>query len=34
MHCNRLLGEGPPAEQHVLGLLLRTLEGLGRAPAS
>lgn len=32
MHCNRLLGAEPPSEQHVLGLLLRTREGLQRAP--
>jgi class I lanthipeptide synthase len=32
LHANRLLGAGPPTEQHVLGLLLRTLEGLDRAP--
>lgn len=33
MHCNRLLGAEQPTEQHVLGLLLRTREGLQRAPA-
>jgi thiopeptide-type bacteriocin biosynthesis protein len=32
VHCNRLLGGEPPTEQHVLGLLLRTREGLERAP--
>ncbi|HWC27363.1 MAG TPA: thiopeptide-type bacteriocin biosynthesis protein, partial [Solirubrobacteraceae bacterium] len=32
LHCNRLLGAGPPTEQHVLGLLLRTRESLDRAP--
>jgi hypothetical protein len=32
LHANRLLGARPPTEQHVLGLLLRTLEGLDRAP--
>jgi class I lanthipeptide synthase len=32
MHCNRLLGDGPLNEQHVLGLLLRTREGLQRSP--
>jgi class I lanthipeptide synthase len=32
LHANRLLGAGPPTEQHVLGLLLRTREGLERAP--
>jgi lantibiotic biosynthesis protein len=32
LHCNRLLGSQPPTEQHVLGLLLRTHEGLQRAP--
>jgi thiopeptide-type bacteriocin biosynthesis protein len=32
LHCNRLLGAGPPTEQRVLGLLLRTREGLSRAP--
>jgi thiopeptide-type bacteriocin biosynthesis protein len=34
LHCNRLLGAGPPTEQHVLGLLLRTREGLERAPVA
>jgi len=34
LHCNRLLGGGPPSEQHVLGLLLRTREGLDRAPVA
>ena len=34
LHTNRLLGAGPPAEQHVLGLLLRTREGLQRAPVA
>jgi len=34
LHCNRLLGVGSPTEQHVLGLLLRTLEGLERAPVA
>lgn len=34
LHCNRLLGAGPPTEQHVLGLLLRTREGLQRAPVA
>ena len=32
LHCNRLLGAEPPTEQHVLGLLLRTHEGLLRSP--
>jgi thiopeptide-type bacteriocin biosynthesis protein len=32
LHCNRLLGSEPPSEQLVLGLLLRTREGLERAP--
>jgi thiopeptide-type bacteriocin biosynthesis protein len=32
LQCNRLLGAGPPTEQHVLGLLLRTRESLERAP--
>ena len=32
MHCNRVLGRGAPAEAHVLGLALRTREGLDRAP--
>ena len=32
VHCNRLLGAQPPTERHVLGLLLRTREGLERAP--
>jgi lantibiotic biosynthesis protein len=34
LHANRLLGAGPPTEQHVLGLLLRTREGLARAPVA
>jgi thiopeptide-type bacteriocin biosynthesis protein len=34
LHSNRLLGAGPPTEQHVLGLLLRTREGLERAPVA
>ena len=32
LHCNRLLGGGPPSERLLLGLLLRTREGLERAP--
>jgi thiopeptide-type bacteriocin biosynthesis protein len=32
MHCNRLLDAGGPTDRHVLGLLLRTREGLARAP--
>ena len=32
MHCNRLLGCGHPPEQRVRGLLVRTREGLARAP--
>jgi thiopeptide-type bacteriocin biosynthesis protein len=32
MHCNRLLGCGQAPEERVLGLLLRTREGLDRAP--
>ena len=32
MHCNRLLGDRPPSEQDVLGLMLRTYEGLQRSP--
>jgi thiopeptide-type bacteriocin biosynthesis protein len=32
MHCNRLLGLDRGAERRVLGLLLRTLESLWRAP--
>jgi thiopeptide-type bacteriocin biosynthesis protein len=32
LHCNRLLGTDPAAERLVLGLLLRTREGLERAP--
>jgi hypothetical protein len=32
LHCNRLLGTGPPSERLLLGLLLRTREGLERAP--
>ena len=34
LHCNRLLGGGPPTEQQVLGLLLRTRESLERAPTA
>lgn len=33
LHCNRLLGSDWSTEQMVLGLLLRTREGLERAPA-
>jgi thiopeptide-type bacteriocin biosynthesis protein len=32
MHCNRLLGPGPPTEPGVIGLLTRTLESLHVAP--
>ena len=32
LHCNRLLGQGPPFEPLLVGLLLRTREGLDRAP--
>ena len=32
MHCNRLLGAGTASERTVLGLLLRTYEGLVRSP--
>jgi lantibiotic biosynthesis protein len=32
LHCNRLLGNGPATEQQLIGLLLRTREGLDRAP--
>jgi class I lanthipeptide synthase len=32
MHCNRLLDAGAPTDRQVLGLLLRTREGLARAP--
>ena len=32
LHCNRLLGPGPPYESQILGLLLRTRESLERAP--
>jgi thiopeptide-type bacteriocin biosynthesis protein len=32
MHCNRLLGSEQATEEQVLGLLLRTREGLDRAP--
>jgi thiopeptide-type bacteriocin biosynthesis protein len=32
LHCNRLLGLSAGGEQTVLGLLLRTHEGLERAP--
>lgn len=32
MHCNRLLGTDRSAERKVLGMLLRTREGLVRAP--
>jgi len=34
MHCNRLLGAGTTSEKIVLGLLLRTYEGLVRSPLS
>ena len=34
MHCNRLLDPDGPDEDHLLGLLLRTREGLARAPAA
>jgi lantibiotic biosynthesis protein len=34
LHCNRLLGPDPAAERLVLGLLLRTREGLARAPVA
>jgi lantibiotic biosynthesis protein len=33
MHCNLLLASGAPTEQRVLGLLLRTREGLQRSNA-
>lgn len=32
MHCNRLVGIDPIAEEEIVGLLLRTQEGLARAP--
>jgi thiopeptide-type bacteriocin biosynthesis protein len=32
MHCNRLTGADPSLERRTLGLLLRTREGLDRAP--
>jgi thiopeptide-type bacteriocin biosynthesis protein len=32
LHCNRLLGSGHTTEEQALGLLLRTREGLDRAP--
>jgi len=32
LHCNRLLGIAPPAEELMLGLLWRAHEGLNRAP--
>jgi lantibiotic biosynthesis protein len=32
LHCNRLLGSGRTTEEQALGLLLRTREGLDRAP--
>lgn len=32
MHCNRLIGIDRQAEEEVMGLLLRTQEGLERAP--
>ena len=32
MHCNRLLGRTAAAESHLLGLALRTREGLERSP--
>jgi thiopeptide-type bacteriocin biosynthesis protein len=34
LHCNRLLGAKAPSERRVLGLLLRTREGLDRAPVT
>ncbi|GHO77667.1 hypothetical protein KSD_54380 [Ktedonobacter sp. SOSP1-85] len=34
MHCNRLLGLNRLAEEEVIGLLLRTYEGLERAPVT
>jgi thiopeptide-type bacteriocin biosynthesis protein len=34
LHCNRLLGIDLHAERQVLSLLLRTREGLGRAPGA
>lgn len=34
MHCNRLLGNRPPAEAHLLHLLHRTRKGLAVAPVS
>jgi thiopeptide-type bacteriocin biosynthesis protein len=34
LHCNRLLGSGPPFEPRLLGLLLRSREGLERAPVA
>jgi lantibiotic biosynthesis protein len=32
LHCNRLLGSGQTIEEQALGLLLRTREGLDKAP--
>jgi thiopeptide-type bacteriocin biosynthesis protein len=32
LHCNRLLGNGSATEQQLIGLLLRTREGLDKAP--
>ena len=32
LHCNRLLGIGQTTEEQALGLLLRTREGLDKAP--
>jgi thiopeptide-type bacteriocin biosynthesis protein len=32
LHCNRLLGSGSATEQQLIGLLLRTREGLAKAP--
>jgi lantibiotic biosynthesis protein len=32
LHCNRLLGTGQTTEEQALGLLLRTREGLDKAP--
>jgi len=32
LHCNRLLGNSSATEQQLMGLLLRTREGLDKAP--
>ena len=32
LHCNRLVGNSSATEQQLMGLLLRTREGLDKAP--